>query len=186
MKLTQSYRGAYRQRNNDLSGAQSESLPRRRTIETLVDAHSDEFGGTQSGDRSHGGGREACDIGATADSNLKLRVEDATRYYGIRTDPVYAVENVSFDVREGEMVCVLGPSGCGGDLDVAADLPDVLDGLEEQAPGLFIVPAPDVIKNDYVAGANAFDKGKVKADADGYKLPDDYASIDVKAIRKAL
>jgi hypothetical protein len=121
-----------------------------------------------------------------ADSNLKLRVEDATKYYGTRTGPVHAVENVSFDVREGEMVCGLGPSGCGGDLDVAVDLPDVLDGLEEQAPSLFIVPAPDVIKNDYVAGANAFDKGKVKADADGYKLPDDYASIDIEAIRKAL
>ena len=48
-----------------------------------------------------------------ADSNLKLRVEDATKYYSTRTGPVHAVENVSFDVREGEMVCVLGPSGCG-------------------------------------------------------------------------
>ena len=43
-----------------------------------------------------------------------------------------------------------------------------------------------MIKNDYVAGANAFDKAKVNADADGYKLPGEYASIDVEAIRKAL
>jgi hypothetical protein len=48
------------------------------------------------------------------------------------------------------------------------------------------IKVADVIKNDYVAGANAFDTGKVKADTDGYKLPDDYASIDVEAIRKAL
>jgi NitT/TauT family transport system substrate-binding protein len=44
----------------------------------------------------------------------------------------------------------------------------------------------DVIKNDYVASANDFDKAKVKADAEGYKLADDYASIDAGAIRKAL
>jgi NitT/TauT family transport system ATP-binding protein len=48
-----------------------------------------------------------------AASSLKLRVEDATKYYSTRTGSVHAVENVSFDVREGEMVCVLGPSGCG-------------------------------------------------------------------------
>jgi NitT/TauT family transport system substrate-binding protein len=48
------------------------------------------------------------------------------------------------------------------------------------------IKAADVVKNDYVAGANNFEKAKVKADADGYKLPDDYASIDVEAIRKGL
>jgi NitT/TauT family transport system substrate-binding protein len=48
------------------------------------------------------------------------------------------------------------------------------------------IKVADVIKNDYVAGANAFDKAKVNADADGYKLPGEYASIDVEAIRKAL
>jgi len=48
------------------------------------------------------------------------------------------------------------------------------------------IKVADVIKNDFVAGANAFDKAKVRADADGYKLPADYASIDVEAIRKAL
>jgi len=48
------------------------------------------------------------------------------------------------------------------------------------------IKAADVVKNDYVAGANNFDKAKLKADADGYKLPDDYASIDVEAIRKGL
>ena len=48
-----------------------------------------------------------------AASSLKLRVEDATKYYTTRTGSVHALENVSFDVRAGEMVCVLGPSGCG-------------------------------------------------------------------------
>ena len=44
----------------------------------------------------------------------------------------------------------------------------------------------DVIKNDYVAAANGFDAAKVKADAEGYKLPPEYAAIDVEAIRAAL
>jgi hypothetical protein len=42
------------------------------------------------------------------------------------------------------------------------------------------------MKSDYVASANGFDKAKVKADAESYKLADDYASIDAEAIRKAL
>jgi NitT/TauT family transport system substrate-binding protein len=44
----------------------------------------------------------------------------------------------------------------------------------------------DVIKNDYVAAANGFDAAKVNADADGYKLPPEYATIDVEAIRAVL
>jgi NitT/TauT family transport system substrate-binding protein len=46
--------------------------------------------------------------------------------------------------------------------------------------------AEDIIKNDYVAGANKFDAAKVKADAAGYQLPDDYKAVDVEAIRARL
>jgi NitT/TauT family transport system substrate-binding protein len=48
------------------------------------------------------------------------------------------------------------------------------------------INAEDVIKNDYVAAANKFDAAKVKADADGYALPDDYKAVDLDAIRKRL
>jgi NitT/TauT family transport system substrate-binding protein len=48
------------------------------------------------------------------------------------------------------------------------------------------ITVAEVIENDYVADIVAFDKAKVKADADSYKLPGDYASIDVEAVRKAL
>ncbi len=43
-----------------------------------------------------------------------------------------------------------------------------------------------VIKNDYIPAANAFDKAKLAADAQGYKLPPDYQSVDVDAIRAKL
>jgi NitT/TauT family transport system substrate-binding protein len=44
----------------------------------------------------------------------------------------------------------------------------------------------DVVKNDLVDVANSFDQAKVKADAEGYQLSDDYKSVDVEAIRAAL
>jgi iron(III) transport system ATP-binding protein len=40
---------------------------------------------------------------------VKCRVQGLTKRYGTRT----GVENVSFDVAEGEFVVLLGPSGCG-------------------------------------------------------------------------
>ena len=43
--------------------------------------------------------------------------------------------------------------------------------------------AEDVCTNDLIAGANSFDKSKVKADADGYKLSDEFAAIDVEDIK---
>ena len=39
--------------------------------------------------------------------------------------------------------------------------------------------AEDVVKNDYVDAANAFDAAKVKADADGFALSDAYKAVDV-------
>jgi NitT/TauT family transport system substrate-binding protein len=44
----------------------------------------------------------------------------------------------------------------------------------------------EVVKNDLVDDANTFDAAKVKADADGFKLSDDYKKVDVDAIMKAL
>ena len=44
----------------------------------------------------------------------------------------------------------------------------------------------DVVKNDLVDVANSFDAAKVKADAEGFQLSDDYKSVDVEAIRAAL
>jgi NitT/TauT family transport system substrate-binding protein len=44
----------------------------------------------------------------------------------------------------------------------------------------------DVVKNDLVDQANSFDPAKIKADADGFQLSEDYKTVDVEAIRAAL
>lgn len=44
----------------------------------------------------------------------------------------------------------------------------------------------DVVKNDLVDEANAFDAAKVKADADGFVLSGGYENVDVEAISKVL
>jgi NitT/TauT family transport system ATP-binding protein len=43
----------------------------------------------------------------------KLVVDRATKHYQTRSGVVHALEDYSMAVAEGEMVCVLGPSGCG-------------------------------------------------------------------------
>lgn len=48
------------------------------------------------------------------------------------------------------------------------------------------ITAEDVVKNDYVDGANAFDAAKVKADADGFTLSGGYETVDVDAIKADL
>jgi NitT/TauT family transport system substrate-binding protein len=41
----------------------------------------------------------------------------------------------------------------------------------------------EVLTNDFVAPANDFDHARVRADAEGYELPEEFRSIDVETIR---
>lgn len=43
------------------------------------------------------------------------------------------------------------------------------------------IAAEEIISNKYVDGANDFDKEKVKADAEGYELTEEFAAVDVPA-----
>ena len=56
-----------------------------------------------------------------------LSVKNINKYFG----DFQALNNVSFDVKEGEFVCILGPSGCG-----KTTLLRVIAGLESQSEGL--------------------------------------------------
>ena len=46
------------------------------------------------------------------------------------------------------------------------------------------VDVEKVVSNQFIGAANNFDKAKVKADADNYKLSDDMAAVDIEAINK--
>ena len=48
------------------------------------------------------------------------------------------------------------------------------------------IKVADVVKNDLVDVANSFDAAKVKADAEGFALSDDYKKVDAEAIKAAL
>jgi peptide/nickel transport system ATP-binding protein len=48
-----------------------------------------------------------------ADNNLVLEVKNLTMRYLTRRGPVYAVDDVSFHVGRGELVGLVGESGCG-------------------------------------------------------------------------
>jgi len=48
------------------------------------------------------------------------------------------------------------------------------------------VNAADVCTNELIPAANDFDKAKVQADADGYKLSDEFAAIDVENVKAHL
>ncbi|MCX7886889.1 MAG: ABC transporter ATP-binding protein [Verrucomicrobiae bacterium] len=60
----------------------------------------------------------------------KLVVDGVSKQFRIRRQTVLALDNVSFEVREGEFVCVVGPSGCG-----KSTLLNIIAGLERPDTG---------------------------------------------------
>ncbi len=50
---------------------------------------------------------------ATAGRTAFVQVDAVRKSYQSRTGTVHALDEVSFDVREGEFVSIVGPSGCG-------------------------------------------------------------------------
>jgi NitT/TauT family transport system ATP-binding protein len=50
---------------------------------------------------------------SSATGPTRITVETLDKVYGTGPGAVTAVDNVSFDVRQGEFVALLGPSGCG-------------------------------------------------------------------------
>ncbi|MBR3246173.1 MAG: ABC transporter ATP-binding protein [Parasporobacterium sp.] len=46
-------------------------------------------------------------------SKTILEVKNVSLDYQSKTGPIHAIENINFNIDEGEFICVLGPSGCG-------------------------------------------------------------------------
>ena len=49
----------------------------------------------------------------SATPNARISVRNASKTYEAKTGPVPALEDLSFDVQDGEFVTILGPSDCG-------------------------------------------------------------------------
>ena len=87
-------------------------------------------------DRDGERAREDRTPGGTAASAARVRVSDVTKHYEGSDEPIRALEGVSFDVSDGEFVCIVGPSGCG-----KTTLFRIIAGLEAATAG-------DVFLND--------------------------------------
>lgn len=68
-----------------------------------------------------------------------LRVENLTKVYGTGENEVRALDNVSFSVRKGEFVAIIGPSGSG-----KSTLLHILGGVDKPTGGKVFMNGQDV------------------------------------------
>jgi len=63
-----------------------------------------------------------------------IQGQHLSKVYGTATGPLVAMDDVSFDIEEGEFVSLVGPSGCG-----KSTLLSILGGLESKTEGTLVV-----------------------------------------------
>lgn len=73
--------------------------------------------------------------------NNILQIKNLKKIYHTKSGETLAVENFSFNIKEGEFVAIVGPSGCG-----KSTILSILCGLEEKSDGEII------LKNDTKIG----------------------------------
>jgi predicted ABC-type transport system involved in lysophospholipase L1 biosynthesis ATPase subunit len=76
---------------------------------------------------------------APADADLAIRAVALTKSYGSAAAPVHALQGVSFEVRRGERVALLGKSGSG-----KSTLLNLLGGLDRPTAGSLRVAGRDL------------------------------------------
>jgi len=74
-----------------------------------------------------------------------LRLRSVTKVFPSERGPVTALSDISFDVEEGEFVCLVGTSGCGKStiLTLVAGLLEASDGRAWLAESEILGPGPD-------------------------------------------
>ena len=77
-------------------------------------------------------------------SRVRIRVDGLDKRYRSHAGEVNAVENVSFEVRQGEFVALLGPSGCG-----KSTILNMVAGLLERSGGTIRID-DDEVHHGYV------------------------------------
>src|SRR5881398_1032238 len=84
--------------------------------------------------------RRRCSGGAVNMSDAVLELEEVTKVYG-EEPPVFALRGVSFSVRRGELVAIVGPSGSG-----KSTLLHVIGTLDQPSSGVVRVGGIDVAR----------------------------------------
>ena len=80
-----------------------------------------------------------------------LRIKDLRKIYHTKQNEILAVDNFSFDLKEGEFVAIVGPSGCG-----KSTILSILCGLEKASAGT--IKTEDGISFGYMLqGDNLFE-----------------------------
>ncbi len=72
-----------------------------------------------------------------------LRVENLTKVYGKDENEVHAIDGVSFSVKKGEFVAIIGPSGSG-----KSTLLHILGGVDKPTSGKVFMDGKDVYAQD--------------------------------------
>ena len=73
--------------------------------------------------------------------NTLLKIQNLSKYYHNKTNETKAIDNLTFDVYENEILAIVGPSGCG-----KSTLLSILADLEKKTSGKIIK------KNNYKIG----------------------------------
>ncbi len=72
-----------------------------------------------------------------------IRVENLSKIYGDKDNPVYALNNVSFSINKGEFVAIIGPSGSG-----KSTLLHILGGVDKPTSGKVYMDGCDVYEQN--------------------------------------
>ena len=88
-----------------------------------------------------------------------ISVKNLFHNYGTGSSDRPSVDDVSFDVADGEFYTLLGPSGCGKTTTLRC-----IAGLEDPSSGLIELDGQPVVSGKYVVPANKRDIGLVFQD----------------------
>jgi NitT/TauT family transport system ATP-binding protein len=72
---------------------------------------------------------------------MKLQLKAVTKTFYSRNHKLTALEDISFEVAQGEFVCIIGPSGCG-----KSTLLNIIAGLEKPDQGEVLIDGQSIEK----------------------------------------